>query len=349
LKAVLAKFLLLLASVVITLTVLEVGLRFLGPPPASAPMIPDPVFDHVHMRDFTFKSYSPDDQFQPFTVYWDAEGLVADPEKKHAGDAARHSRTIALVGDSFVEAGQVPYAASFAGILNQQAAPDTAFLNWGVSSYSPMIYVPLWRNRILQTRPAHVFLMLYENDVNDDAVYSAKATFGEDGLPLSVLGTPEPSVLAWIRRSSLFRTLRSAFLKIQAGFEAKNRERTANAGNYAEVSPDISSLTARMIIGLKKEVEANGSKLTLLAVPSRRSDILGDPPDSPRPFVSRVADWCAENHIEYLDLERPFFEFRQKKGPGKLFFSNDIHFTPEGHRIVADVIANKYPGYFSDR
>lgn len=332
---------------VITLAVIEVGLRFLGPPPASAPMIPDAVLDHVHMRDFTFKAYSPDDQSQHFNVYWDAAGLVADPEKKHAGDASHRSRTIALVGDSFVEAGQVPYEASFAGILNREAAPETSFLNWGVSSYSPMIYVPFWRNRILQTRPAHVFLMLYENDVSDDGIYSAKATFGEDGLPLSVLGKPEPPVLAWLRRSSLFRTLRSAFLKIQAGFEAKNRERTANAGNYAEVSPDISPLTAKMILGLKNEIEASGAKLTVLAVPSRRSDILGDPLDSPVPFAARANTWCRDNGIDYLDLERPFFDFRQKQGRGKLFFSNDIHFTPRAHQIVADVIANKYPEYFS--
>lgn len=348
-KAVLAKFLLVLASVVITVAVLEVGLRFLGPPPASAPLIPDPVLDHVHLRDFTFKAYSPDDQFQPVTVYWDAGGLVADPDKKHAGDAAPRPRTIALVGDSFVEAGQVPYAASFAGILNQQAAPDTSFLNWGVSSYSPMIYLPLWRTKIRGSRPAHVFLLLYENDVNDDDVYATKAELGPDGLPAKVPGSPESAVLALLRRSSLFRTLRFAFIKIQAGIRAKTDPTVANAGRYQEVSPDISPLTSRLIFGLKKEVEATGARFTILAVPSRRADILGDPPDGPRPFIARVAAWCGENNIDYLDLERPFFEFRQKEGPGKLFFSNDIHFTPEAHRIVAEVIANKYPGYFTER
>ena len=331
---------------VITLVVLEVGLRFLGPPPASAPLIPDPVLDHVHLRDFTFKAYSPDNQFQPVTIFWDSRGLVADPEKKLIYDPARHKREIALVGDSFVEAGQVPYAASFAGILNRQAAADTLFLNWGVSSYSPMLYALLWRNRILPTHPAHVFLLLYENDVNDDTVYFGKAKFDADGFPVSVTGSPEPPVLAWIRRSSLFRTLRYAFLKIQAGRTAKDASRAVNAGNYLEVSPDISPLTARMLLGLKREVEASGAKFTVLSVPSRRSDILGDPPDSPVPFAARAHAWCRENGIDYIDLEAPFRNSRKSQGNGKLFFTKDIHFTEAAHRIVAAEIQARHPEYF---
>ncbi|MFA7342813.1 MAG: hypothetical protein WC003_00785 [Terrimicrobiaceae bacterium] len=345
-KGVAARILLVAGSTIFAICLLEVGLRFLGPPPASEPLIPDPVLDHVKLRDFAFKSYSPDNEFAPFVVYWDPEGRVADPEKKIAWNPARHTRNVALVGDSFVEASQVPYSKSFAGMLNRAAAPDVFFSNWGVSSYSPMVYVPLWRNRILGTRPTHVFLLLYENDVNDDSVYSTKAKFGADGLPLCVVGKPEPPVLAWIRRSSLFRALRFATVKIRAGFAAKNNPRVADAGQYQEVSPDISPLTARMILGLKKEVEDNGSQLTLLAVPSRRADILGDPPDGPVPFASRAGAWCRENHVDYIDLEGPFLASRKAHGNSTLFFKKDIHFTAAAHRVVAGAIMGRYPEYF---
>lgn len=339
----------MLASVVFTLVALEVGLRFLGPPPASAPLIPDPILDHVHLRDFSFKAYSPDNQFEPFTVYWDAAGCVADPDKKHVFDASRHKRAVAVLGDSFVESSQAPYAASLVGRLNAYAASDVFVFNWGVSSYSPAIYVPLWREKISKTRPAHVFLLLYENDVNDDATYAAKAEFGSDGLPSKVTGTPESPVLALLRRSSLFRTLRFAFIKIRAGIQAKTDPNVANAGEFQEVSPEISPLTGRMILGLKNEVEATGAQFTILAVPSRRADILGDPTDGPPPFASRVAAWCHQNSIDYIDLEQPFLEARKKAGPQKLFFEKDIHFTPEGHAIVAGTIANRHPEYFSGR
>lgn len=342
-----AKFLLIVASVVFTLVALEVGLRFLGPPPASAPLIPDPVLDHVHLRDFTFKSYSPDNQFQPFVTYWDSKGLVADPTKKPAKDPSLKKREIALVGDSFVEAGQVPYTASFAGILNARSASDVSFSDWGVSSYSPMIYLPLWRTKILETHPAHVFLLLYENDVNDDSVYAGKAEFGPDGFPVKITGVPEPAGLALLRRSSLFRTLRFAFIKIRAGIQAKNDPTVANAGEFQEVSPEISPLTTRMILGLKREIEAAGARLSILAVPSRRADILGDPEGGPPSFASRVGAWCHENGVDYLDLETPFLEARKKNGPGKLFFAKDIHFTPPAHGIVADAIQKRYPEYFS--
>lgn len=346
-KAAFAKFLLVVLSLIFTLAALEVGLRFLGPPPASAPLIPDPVFDHVHLRDFTFKAFSPDGQFQPFTAFWDSQGLVADPDKKVVNDPFRHKREIALVGDSFVESGQTAYAASFAGRLNNIAAPDVFFTNWGVSSYSPLMYILLWRTRILGTHPAHVFLLLYENDVNDDAIYAGKAEFGPDGFPLKVTGSPEPAFLALLRRSAVFRTLRFALLKIRAGIQAKNDPTVANAGAYQEVSPEISPLTARMILGLKREVEADGARLTVLAVPSRRADILGDPVDGPRPFASKAAAWCRENGVDYLDLEGPFLEARKTAGPGKLFFKKDIHFTSAGHEIVAGVIQKSHPEYFT--
>lgn len=347
LKAVLARFLLVLVSVLFTLAVLEVGLRFLGPPPASAPLIPDPVLDHVHMKDFTFKSYSPDDEFAPFVVRWDGLGRVDDPTKKHVMDPSRQAREVALVGDSFVEASQVPYAKSFAGLLNARAAADVHFTNWGVSSYSPMIYVPLWRTKIFSTHPAHVFLLLYENDVNDDATYATKASFGSDGLPIKVTGVPESGMLALLRRSSLFRTLRFAFIKIRAGSRAKNDPTVANAGQFQEMSPEISPLTSRMLHGLKREIEASGSQLTIMAVPSHRADIDGKPAANPCSFASRVQAWCADNGVDYLDLEAPFLKSRIQAGKSGLFFKKDIHFTAPAHRIVADEIRKKYPGYFS--
>ena len=347
-KAILAKISIVAGSVVLMLVALEIGLHFFGPPPASAPLIPDPVLDHVHMQDFTFKAYNPDGQFEPFIVYWDSRGLAADPEKRLVKDPSKSNTEIALMGDSFVEASQAPYAKSFAGLLNSRASKGVFFTNWGVSSYSPIIYELLWRRKVQSSHPSHVFLLLYENDVNDDKVYASKAEFSPDGFPEKISGVPEHPALAWLRRSALFRRIRFAFIKIQAGIKANHDSTVSNAGEYQEVSPEIFPLTARMILGLKKEVESTGSKFTILAVPSRRADILGDPSDGPPSFASRVSAFCTENRISYLDLERPFLNARQKHGPRKLFFDKDIHFTPAGHAVVAAAIMSKYPEYFSE-
>ena len=348
-KSFFAKILLVAVSISLTIVVLEVCLRLLGPPLASCPVVPDAVLDHVPMRDFAFKSYRPDGNFAPFVFYWDVQGHVADPEKKIVFDPARHSRNIALVGDSYVEASQVPYISSFSGILNAHAASNTFFINWGVASYSPMIYLPLWRTRILETRPAHVFILLYENDVDDDHNYAMKAQFGADGLPLRVTAKPEPLFLTWVRRSSLFRTLRFACVKISAGFRAKHDPTVANAGNFQEVTPEIEPLTSRVLIGIQNEVAASGAKLTILAVPSRRADILGDPSGGPSTFASHVNAWCRANGVDYLDLEQPFLSSRRQHGKGQLFFSKDIHFTAAAHQIVAEVIQKKHPEYFLGR
>lgn len=337
------------ASVLLTLVVLEFGLRLLGPPPASAPHVPDETLHHVKLRDFTFKSYSPDNQFASFPIYWNEEGLVADPEKKIVYDKARHRRNVALMGDSFVEASQVPYAESAAGILNKAAAPDIFFLNWGVSSYSPMIYVPLWRNRVRQTHPEHVFLVLYENDTYDDSDFEAQTKFGTDGLPVAITQKPSPEILNWIRRSSLFRTIRFAWIKVHAGFFKKDDPGLTDAGQFRELNREITPLTARLLLGLKKEIEASGSSLTVLVIPSRRADMFGDDPSAPPSFASRATPWLRENGFDCLDLEEPFRTYRKANGNGHLFFQKDIHLTPDGNKIMADVIRASHPEYFSGK
>ncbi len=345
-KLLLGKLVLILLSTVITLGLLELGLRFLGPPPASAPFVPDAVLHHVKMRDFAFRSYNPDDQFAPFIIYWDARGLVADPEKKFIFDPLRHIHKIAVVGDSFVEASQVPYANSFTGLLNKYSQPDVFFFNWGIASCSPVIYVPLWRTRILETHPEHVFLLLYENDVSEDEYFAKMAVFDGKGLPLRVTAPPEPAILNWVRRSSLFRFLRFAFIKTLAGIHPKSDPTASNAGEFLELSPDISPFTERMILGLRKEIEESGSKLTVIAVPSRRADLFGDPSDGHVSFATKVAAWCHGHDIDYIDLEKSFQEWRKTNGNAKLFFKKDIHWTSAAHRLAAEAIMSRYPEYF---
>ena len=345
-KLFLAKTTLVLLSTIIALGLLEFGLRFLGPPPASAPMIPDSVLHHVKIRNFTFRSYSPNDEFAPFIIYWDGRGLVADPEKKQIFDPSRHTRKIALLGDSFTEASQVPYANSFAGLLNQNAQSGVFFFNWGMAYCGPVIYYVRWKYDIKQTHPEHVFLELYENNIGNDEVFSKQTKFDADGLPIKVTAKMEP-FLNWLRRSSLFRFARFAFLKGYFQIYPQRDATILNAGDFGELRPDISELTARMILALKKEIEASGAKLTILAVPSRRADLFGDPADCYPTFASKVATWCHDHEIDYIDLEKPFQEWRHNNGNAKLYFKRDIHWTAAAHRLVAEAIMARYPQYFS--
>jgi hypothetical protein len=222
-------------------------------------------------------------------------------------------------------------------------------LNWGVSSYSPMIYVPLWRNRVRQTHPEHVFLVLYENDTYDDQTFEAQTKFGVDGLPFSITQEASPEILNWIRRSSLFRMTRFAWIKVHARFFRKDDLGLTDAGLFRELNREITPLTSRLLLGLKKEIEASGSLLTVLVVPSRRADMFGDDPKSPPSFASRAGPWLRENGFDYLDLESAFRNYRKAHGNGHLFFQKDIHFTAAAHGIVANEIRKKYPVYFSER
>lgn len=345
-KLLLGKIILILCGTLIALGCMELCLRCLGPAPASAPMIPDPVLHHVKLKDFSFRSYSPNNEFAPFVIYWDKQGLTADPEKKQIFDPIRHTHKIALLGDSFTEASQVPYAKSFSGLLNQNAKADVFFFNWGMSLCGPVIYYTRWRHEVSKTHPEHVFLELYENNVSNDEIFAKVAEFDAEGFPVKVTTKSQP-FLNWLRRSSLFRFTRFAFLKIYYQIHPQHDTTALNAGEYLELMPEISPLTSRMILGLKNEVEASGAKFTILAVPSRRADLFGDPHDSPPTFASKVAAWCHAHDIDYIDLEKPFQEWRHNNGNAKLYFKRDIHWTAAAHHLVAEIIMARYPQYFT--
>ena len=83
------------------------------------------------------------------------------------GDPPRGAaRTVVVLGDSFVEAFQVPRAHTFVARLDEALGPDTQVLNYGVSGYAPDQEALLWQ-RLAPTVPAQdVVLLVYgANDV----------------------------------------------------------------------------------------------------------------------------------------------------------------------------------------
>jgi lysophospholipase L1-like esterase len=337
-------------TVVVFLGLLEVALRVLELGFGEAPLLNDAQIHHRHPPDYVFRRK--DDgrgEFGGFLIEYDRLGRSVDPDKQIVFDPARHKRTIAVLGDSMVEAGQVPYRDSFIGLLNRRAAPDTFAHNWGVASYSPMLYRIQWQKDVARTKPDLVLLMLYSNDVHDDGIYAKTATLDGDGLPTAVAGPPNNAVVTALRNLYVARLLRVAIRTIEfaLGKESNERVRTMGpVGGFLETSPDVSPLTDKVLKGIAKEVRASGSRFVLTAVPSKYVIMTGDRSKADQQFASNVQRWAAANGVDYIDLWPAFAAYTADPKP---FFLHDIHPNETGHRLIADTIAKALPDFFPQK
>ena len=116
-------------------------------------------------------------------MVYDDRGRVRASDDQCESDATVH---FALMGDSFVEALQVPIDHPFYGRLVHAAKPGVCVENFGGSAYSPALYYLQYKNAIAATHPKHVLLLLYSNDVSEDTTNLALATRSADGLPVAV-------------------------------------------------------------------------------------------------------------------------------------------------------------------
>src|SRR3954452_8964475 len=97
-------------SLVLAVVFAEIGLRVMNMGFGNSPMEPDPVLHHVHPKNYSFIQQHPSGELGGFEIEYNSEGRV------YRGHAAGNSEPpnadcrIALMGDSFVEAGQVPFA-----------------------------------------------------------------------------------------------------------------------------------------------------------------------------------------------------------------------------------------------
>jgi hypothetical protein len=192
-------------------------------------------------------------------------------------------------------------------------------------------------------KPTHVFVLVFGGDVREDVAYLQNATLDAQGLPTAIHGPDDGWMVAQLRRSYVARFVR--MISQRASWALTHRgEEQWTIGGIVEEHPEWSGPTPRLIEELDRRVGAAGGKLTLMIVPSRYR-MMGD---GKVPLTSDLHDtvgvWAKERNIAFVDLNTPFE--RESRAGRALFFLQDIHFTKEGHAIVADAIARQYPDVF---
>lgn len=332
-------------SLLLSIALVEVALRLMNLGLGNSPIESDAYLHHVHPKNYQFVQQHPSGELGGFTITYDADRRVVRNTPLPPAGAPADCR-IAFVGDSFTEAGQVRYEASFAAILESRAHGTCEVRNYGVRSYSPAIYLVQWEREIRAWQPTHIFVLLFGNDVNDDRVYLQSAALDADGFPTAIPGPEGGSITAQLRKSYIARYVRSILLKREWA-EAHRGQPVWTVGGQAEENPDWPEPSARLVLELNRRVSNAGVQLVLMAVPSRYR-LMGDGtvPVGELDFHEKIRRWATQNSVRFLPLAGAFEAARH--GP-PLYFVEDIHFTEAGHRVVADVITQSFADLFPDR
>jgi len=325
-------------SLLIALGLAEAVLRAMNMGFGNSPMEPDPVLHHVHPKSYSFIQQHPSGELGGFEIEYNSEGRVYRGRAAGTTEPSTGCR-VALMGDSFVEAGQVPFAQSFAGLL-EAASPNCAVRDYGTRSYSPAIYLVQWTTVVSTWKPTHVFLLLFGGDLREDVDYLTSASLDAQGLPTAIHGPDDGWLFSQLRRSYVARFVRMLTQRMTWTMEHRGEDQWT-VGGVVEEHPEWSGPTPRIVEEINRRVSANGGTLTLMVVPSRYR-LMGD---GKIPVTNDLHDtvqaWAREHGIDFLDLNRPF-EAAARAGK-QLFFLQDIHFTADGHQVVADAIAKQYP------
>lgn len=328
----------------IGVAMIELGLRASGLGYSNSPVISDSTLHHKHPPDYEFVSFTPSGEYGGHRVKYDSHGLVSDPDGDREAEVAPSPRfRVAFMGDSFVEALQVPWASSFVGLLGRSGEQrQTVVKNFGVTSYSPILYALQWDDGVRDFDPTHVFLLLYSNDIRSDEKMARRVAWNGNGDPPKIPGPAGGWIVSRLRTFYLARLVRRAQLTVQ-WLLANSDGNAPVVGGFLEENPEVSSLSGQLVRSLARMVEATGAEFVLMVVPSKSRLLNGPPSEGSISFSEKWQKWAKVNGVSFLDLT-PSFDVASA-----LFFEVDIHFNEEGHRVMAELIAHAYPDLFGDK
>ena len=302
-----------------------------------------------------------------------SQGLNDDevPVEKAPGEMR-----VLVLGDSFVQANQVPRKLNFCERLEERLSKKIArrvrVINAGIDTYSPLLEYIFYKRELHRYGAEVVLLAFFANDVFDDLRYTQGAELGEQGTPVAVppdvpwlaLGRRgDPEAEAWadqLRLREAFygerswlasRSYLAAFVGHSVTAWRLRRQFSQPPANdeffILEADPKLKrvqrkgwELTRRYISLLKEACDRDGATLALTAVPIA-AQIYGRTAYDHFFFRGRPteADQVEMRKIaETLDVTFVDLVAPLKRAGRGLYFPRDGHWTKKGHRAVAQAI-----------
>ena len=330
-------FLTILFSTLIALLFAEVFLRLINIGYGNAPLERSHTYHHVHPNNYQFLMHDPNSEYGGFHVYYDNFGFRVPDEASDSNELTDENKAIIFMGDSFTEGNQVPYNETFASLVSEKLGVPS--VNFGVSSYSPLIYELQVRNIVSQFNANTVVLQIYSNDFSGDQSYFKDAVLKKNEI-IGIDGGANNVILTIARKSYLARFIRKSQLLLQHILTNSNDtvEIPYNAFDYEQGVTDENLLnTVNIIRQIDSSLDEQHKKLYVFLIPSKSLSIAEECCSGDN-LYARFYSALDEVDVDTIDV-RSYFE--QSDDQRELFFNKDIHLTSKGHRVVASSITSQ--------
>ena len=319
---------------------------------------PDPVVHHRLWPETTTILRSEDFLATLHVNRYGLRGTEPDIPKKNG------TCRLIMLGDSFTMGEGVSDAQTYPAMLARSLATRLPVrvdvVNAGVDSYSPILSYLDLRENLLRLEPDAVVLGLDMSDLLQEQYYRSLATYGPGG---EIVAVPNPRLRGrisdwmddWIKRNLYF--LRFAYLEgrrrldPEEDMEAVIQRRNGDLLAYTLVGDAVDRSRQwrdlfDSIVRIHLLCQRKGILFFLAVYPwghqvSEHEWIPGRSYWMPRDAVAtdRVFDTirreCVDKGISLIDTVPAFRSYR---GDQPLFFRHDMHFTPEGNRVMSDAL-----------
>ena len=326
---------LFVGSLVFALLLAELCLRILGIGYGNSPLESSARLHHLHPANYSYFVHDPAGEYGGYSIYFDNEGYrIPDPNIEISN--LPPERKIAFLGDSFTEGNEVSWKDSFIGLI-QKNNPNVAVRNFGVSSYSPLIYLVQSKKELVDFRPSDVVLQIYSNDFDGDHEYLANANSQDLSQLTAVSGSDRKFAIVLLRHSYLARLIRKIQLQIDFLIHASEKPPTFpdEALYFDEAALERRKLTYDAILQIRDQVNKLGANFYLLIIPNKGLAMKGQCCENDR-LHQEMANFASKNHIQFIDLGKAFGSSKNQR---ILFFPRDIHLTKEGNAEMANAIS----------
>lgn len=269
---------------------------------------------------------------------------------------------IAVVGDSFVEALQVPVGATFAekAAHAMSASAPAEALRFGMSGAPLSQYVWMVEREVVRFRPDVIVVLLVHNDFDESFVFkqgrytSSFLKFDvKDGKVLGdVLPQPwSPGFVDTLRRTALARfflyrwqvrpqIVLDAILGSARAEDVPRYAANIDVQSVLATEVDIRASTAHGFARLAALAKAAGSAL-LIVMDGDRLAIEAGKASSPALALNAIAAEIADAQgIPFLDLQ-PVFAADWAARHTPFEFASDNHWNEYGHEVAARAIAEQ--------
>ena len=308
---------------------------------------------------------SPIGEFRPVELRYDRHGFRGDGEQPPQAGSF-----YAILGDSFVEARQVPERQSVAGLLGA-GDPASAFINAGCSAYTTTTSYLLLKSRVLPLKPKAVIFFFTFNDYRDNFVYGGGYFRHPDvfstGAPKSwqpQAGSPG-AVALLAQYSAVFANLqlalsrpviprgpletRATLNRFEQSFMAVNKP----TGKLDGVEREVLEFTHRGLAEMAALARAGGARFVIFIIPLPtqvgpaewvrgkvlQAGVARDFVERDTTYQERLMDFCRSGNIECIDL---LPAFRAAGRERRLFFDYDGHWNAAGNRTAAFEVARAF-------